>query len=113
MAFRVLVAVRIALEPHFLMRPIEDDAQMDATILSATYALVGSLIGGASTLTASWFTQHGQLRLQALVHEAAKREALYAEFISEASRRFTEAWATEPKALKFSPVSTPRCNECG
>jgi len=66
---------------------------MDPAILSATSALFGSLIGGASTLAASWLTQRGQLRVQALVHEAAKREALYAEFICEASKRLTEAWS--------------------
>jgi hypothetical protein len=61
-------------------------------VLSATAALVGSLVGGVSTLAASWFTQRGQLRAQSLVHEAAKREALYAEFIAEASRHFASAW---------------------
>jgi hypothetical protein len=75
---------------------------MDPAILSATSALFGSLIGGASTLAASWLTQRGQLRVQALVHEAAKREALYAEFICEASKRLTEAWshhAASPEVL--------------
>ena len=66
---------------------------MDSAILSATSALFGSLIGGASTLAASWLTQRGQLRAQTLVHEAVKRETLYAEFITEASRRLTEAWS--------------------
>jgi hypothetical protein len=66
---------------------------MDSAILSATAALFGSLVGGVSTLAASWLTQRGQLRAQSLIHEAAKREALYAEFISEASRRITEAWS--------------------
>jgi len=66
---------------------------MDSAILSATAALFGSLVGGASTLAASWLTQRGQLRAQSLVHEAVKREALYAEFISEASRRLTDAWS--------------------
>ncbi len=65
---------------------------MDAAILSAASALAGSLIGGASTLAASWFTQRGQLRAQVLVEELVKRETLYAEFIIEASKRFTEAW---------------------
>lgn len=65
---------------------------MDPAILSAASALAGSLIGGASTLTSSWFTQRGQLRAQVLVQEAVKRETLYAEFIIEASKRFTEAW---------------------
>ena len=66
---------------------------MDSAILSATAALFGSLIGGISTLAASWLTQRGQLRAQTLVHEAVKRETLYAEFIIEASRRLTEAWS--------------------
>jgi hypothetical protein len=66
---------------------------MDSAILSATAALCGSLVGGVSTLAASWLTQRGQLRAQSLIHEAVKREALYAEFISEASRRLTEAWS--------------------
>jgi hypothetical protein len=66
---------------------------MDTAILSAASALAGSLIGGISTLTASWLTQRGQLRAQALIHESTKREALYAEFISEASKRRAEAWS--------------------
>jgi hypothetical protein len=65
---------------------------MDPAILSATSALAGSLIGGASTLAAPWFTQRGQLRAQVLIQEAVKRETLYAEFIIEASKRLTEAW---------------------
>ena len=75
---------------------------MDSALLSATAALVGSLVGGVSTLAASWFTQRGQLRAQSLVHEAVKREALYAEFIAEASRHFASAWdhhAQSPEAF--------------
>lgn len=66
---------------------------MDTAVLSASAALVGSLVGGVSTLAASWFTQRGQLRAQALVHEAIKREALYAEFILEAAKHLTGAWS--------------------
>jgi hypothetical protein len=66
---------------------------MDTAILTAASALAGSLIGGISTLIASWLTQRGQLRAQALIHESVKREALYAEFISEASKRRAEAWS--------------------
>jgi hypothetical protein len=65
---------------------------MDPAILSATSALAGSLIGGASSLTASWITQREQLRAQMLLQQAVKREALYTEFIVEASRRFVDAW---------------------
>jgi hypothetical protein len=65
---------------------------MDSAILSATAALAGSLVGGISTLAASWLTQRWQFRAQTLVQEAVNRQALYAEFIVEASRRLTEAW---------------------
>ena len=75
---------------------------MDTAILSAAAALIGSLIGGMSTLAASWLGLRGRMRAQALVQEAAKREALYAEFIIEASRRLSEAWchqAESPEVL--------------
>jgi hypothetical protein len=70
---------------------------MDPAILSAAAAMGGSLIGGVSTFAASWFTQRGQLRAQVLVQEAVKRQTLYAEFIIEASKRFTEAWGHQAK----------------
>jgi hypothetical protein len=71
---------------------------MDNAILSAASALIGSLIGGMSTLAASWLSLRGRLRAQALVQEAAKREALYAEFIIEASRRLSEAWSHQAES---------------
>jgi hypothetical protein len=71
---------------------------MDTAILSATSALIGSLIGAISTLAASWLSLRGRLRAQALVQEAAKREALYAEFIIEASRRLSEAWSHQAES---------------
>jgi hypothetical protein len=84
---------------------------MDSAILSATAALFGSLIGGASTLAASWLTQRGQLRAQALIHEAVKREVLYAEFISEASRRShrcLEPSGREPGGCRWSLFADPQ-----
>jgi hypothetical protein len=71
---------------------------MDPAILSATSALTGSLIGGVSMLAASWLNQREQFRTQALVHEAVKRETLYAEFIIEASKRLTEAWSHQAES---------------
>lgn len=65
---------------------------MDTAILSATSALVGSLIGGVSTFVGMWLSTRGQVQAQYLAQEASKREALYAEFIVEAARRFTDAW---------------------
>lgn len=86
---------------------------MDGALFSTGAALFGSLIGGAATLTASWMTQRGQMRAQALVHEATKREALYSEFIIEASQRLTEAWnhdAESPTVVAglYSAVSRMR-----
>jgi hypothetical protein len=54
---------------------------------------MGSLIGGVSTFAASWLTQRKSLRTQTLVQHATQRQALYSEFIMEASRRLTEAWS--------------------
>ena len=91
---------------------------MDPAILSAASALAGSLIGGASTLTSSWFTQRGQLRAQVLVQEAVNRETLYAEFIIEASKRFTEAWSHQAEGPEvvaglYSAVERMRLTSSG
>jgi hypothetical protein len=71
---------------------------MDPAILSATAGLVGSLVGGVSTFAASWLTQRGQLRTQTLVQQAVKREALYSEFIVEASKRIADAWSHQAES---------------
>jgi hypothetical protein len=70
---------------------------MDPAILSATSALVGSLMGGFSTFCASWVTQRRQLRSHLLLQRAAQQETLYAEFIIEAAKRLTEAWSKQPE----------------
>jgi hypothetical protein len=66
---------------------------MDNAILSASAGLIGSLIGGLSTFAASWLTQRRLLRNQIHMQHAMQRQALYSDFIVEASRRFTEAWS--------------------
>jgi hypothetical protein len=68
---------------------------MDPAILSATSALIGSLMGGFSTFCASWVTQRRQLSSHLLLQQAEKRETLYAEFIMEATTRLTEAWSKQ------------------
>jgi hypothetical protein len=75
---------------------------MDLALVSAAAALIGSLVGGVSTLVASWVMQRGQFRLQTLVHEAAKREALYAEFITEASLRLANAWGHQAESSEVA-----------
>ena len=65
---------------------------MDPAILSASAGLIGSLIGGVSTFAASWLTQRRMLRTQTIMQHAMQRQALYSDFIVEASKRLTEAW---------------------
>ena len=64
---------------------------MDAAYISALSALGGATIGGLASFGSSWLTQRTQLRFAH--HEAikAKREALYTEFIDEASRLYGDA----------------------
>ena len=65
---------------------------MEQSIISASAGLAGSLLGGMSTFAASWLTTRAQHRIQTTVQQAAHRERLYAEFISEASRHLVRAW---------------------
>jgi hypothetical protein len=60
---------------------------MNAGYVSALAALAGSIIGALTSLTASWLTQHVQLRAQRVAQDLTRREALYKDFIEEASRR--------------------------
>jgi hypothetical protein len=64
---------------------------VDTAYLSALSALGGATIGGLASFGSSWLTQRTQLRFAH--HEAikAKREALYAEFIDEATRLYGDA----------------------
>ena len=65
---------------------------MDTAILSASAALIGSLVGGVSTFAASWVTQRKMLRTQTRMRHARQRQKLYSEFITEATTRLAEAW---------------------
>ena len=71
---------------------------MEPAVLSATAALVGSLVGGVSTFAAYWYSQRVQFRNQALMKRHSEREALYAEFIIEAAKRFAEAWSHQAQS---------------
>jgi len=64
---------------------------MEAAYLSAFAALAGSVIGGVTSLAASWLTQRVQVGAQQLAHDLSRREDLYKEFIEEASNAFADA----------------------
>ena len=75
---------------------------MEPAYLSAFAALAGSTIGGLTSLTASWLTQYVQFRAQQRAHDVSRREQLYANFIEEAARLYTEAYEhNEAEAAKL------------
>jgi hypothetical protein len=71
---------------------------MDVAILSAMSALVGSSIGALSSFSTTWLVQTSQLRSQYRGNERTKRERLYADFISEAAKRMTDAMSHEAES---------------
>jgi hypothetical protein len=68
---------------------------MDANFSSAAAALAGATIGGMASLGSSWVTQWVQLRDKNKEIEHSRREALYTEFINEATRLFADALSHE------------------
>ena len=64
---------------------------MDTAYISALSALGGAAIGGLASFGSSWLTQRTQLRFAHYEAIKSKREALYAEFIDEASRLYGDA----------------------
>ena len=66
---------------------------MEPAYISAFAALAGSMIGGLTSLAASWLSQHVQFREQQHAQELSKREELYKNFIEEASKWYVDAYA--------------------
>jgi hypothetical protein len=68
---------------------------MDGVPISALAALAGSVVGGVTALGTSWLTQQAQARVQENARDRTAREALYGDFIVEASRLYGDAWVNE------------------
>ena len=64
---------------------------MDSTIITAVAAAGGSLVGAAATIVTTWLTQRAQTVYAERDAMLRDREALYGEFITEASRLTVEA----------------------
>ncbi len=64
---------------------------MNPAYFSALAALAGAIIGGLTSFVTSWWMQRTQLRHGHREAEEAKLEALYSDFITEASRLFGDA----------------------
>ena len=64
---------------------------VDSTLVAATAAAMGSLVGAAATIAAAWMTQRSQLIRGHTEWKLRERESLYGEFIKEASRLAVDA----------------------
>src|SRR5271157_2464966 len=68
---------------------------MGAGFVSALAALAGSVIGGMTSLAASWLSQHTQVRAQQIASDKTRLQTLYADFIEEASKGYADALVTQ------------------
>src|SRR5215468_9408384 len=68
---------------------------MDTNYFSALAGLAGAAIGGMTSFGSNWLNQRAQLRDQALSNGRKRREALYVEFVKEASRLYADALSHE------------------
>jgi hypothetical protein len=64
---------------------------MDSTIIAAGAAAIGSVVGAAATICTAWITQRTQAVRSRIEMNLRRREALYGEFITEASRLTVDA----------------------
>jgi hypothetical protein len=65
---------------------------MEPAYFSAFAALAGSVIGGLTTLIASWVTQRVQFTTQQRSHDINKQEELFNAYIDEASKLYMDAF---------------------
>jgi hypothetical protein len=68
---------------------------MDAAYISALAALSGSIIGGLTSLGASWVSQNAQARTQQLLGDKNRRQELYKAFIEEALKLYGDALVSD------------------
>jgi hypothetical protein len=64
---------------------------MDSTIIAGAAAVVGSVVGATATIAATWISQRAQAVRSKNETKMRAREALYGEFITEASRLAVDA----------------------
>ena len=71
---------------------------MDVAYISALSALAGSAVGGFSSTVTTWISQRAQARSAQLGHEITRRQDLYRDFITAASRTYGDALvSSEPQ----------------
>jgi hypothetical protein len=68
---------------------------MDAAYISAFAALAGSIVGGLTSLAASWLSQHVQFAAEQRAKDLGRREELYRSFMEEAAKLYADAFEHE------------------
>jgi len=68
---------------------------MDAGYISAFTGLLGASIGGLSSVSTTWIAQSAQLRFAQKESFRTRRETLYRDFITEATRLYGKALSHE------------------
>ena len=71
------------------------ERRMDAAYVSACFGLAGATIGGLTSFTTTWLTQRAQAREKREESSRANRQAIFNEFIIEASRLYGDALSHE------------------
>lgn len=66
---------------------------------SALIGLTGVAVGGITSFVTTWLTQTTVLREKRLLVEMGKREKLFNEFVTEASRLYSDALSHEKEEL--------------
>src|SRR6266567_7133745 len=62
-----------------------------AAYLSAVAALVGTFVGGITSIATSWLGQQRQTREQRRARQKAEMQGLYKQFIQDASKLYVDA----------------------
>jgi hypothetical protein len=62
-------------------------------------ALAGSVVGGFTSTLTTWMTQRAQARTTYRAHEITRRQDLYREFITAASKSYGDAIASSEPQL--------------
>jgi hypothetical protein len=96
---------------------------MDVAYISALSALAGSAVGGFTSTVTTWLTHRAQARAGQLAHEIVRREDLYRDFITAASKTYGDALVSSEPQLpelvglyamisRMRVVSEPRTVAC-
>ena len=64
---------------------------MDTALVSAMAAVLGSIAGGSAAIATTWISQKSQTNRERAKWETRRREKLYGDFITEASRLFADS----------------------